>query len=426
MTQRPGASTTGLAPAASDVVQSGRILLPPSARSRAALGLTAAAAVGRFELQVCLDCAAVQYPPREACHRCLSSQLDWRLQDGRGELLSETTLLHSHHDFFRSRLPIRLGLVRLDAGPTAVVYLHDHVSAAPCRVRLEAHLDKAGLGALVAFAEGDVTRLGDSEMTNSKLLREMTCDPKGRKVLVTDASGAAGVALVQSLVDAGAETVWAGHGTHAETPDQPGLRDLAANFKQVRLVALDITSDQSVRDVAALVGPAVDILINSAEARGSAPQTPTVAARVEMDVNYFGLLRLAQAFGPLLRERAGAAHPTVTAWVNLLSIYALSGVPTQSTFSASKAAAYSLSQSLRAEMLAAGIRVVNVFPGPIGDESSRVLAPPKLAPAALARAIVMALRDGLEDVYPGEVAQDWFARWRDNPKVLERELAVGC
>jgi hypothetical protein len=52
-----------------------------------------------------------------------------------------------------------------------------------------------------------------------------------------------------------------------------------------------------------------------------------------------------------------------------------------------------------------------------------MLPPPKLAPAALAAAIVKALRDGVEDVYPGDVAQDWLARWRDNPKALEREVA---
>ena len=45
---------------------------PPGGRSRVALGMTAAAALGRFELQVCRDCEAVQYPPREACHKCLS------------------------------------------------------------------------------------------------------------------------------------------------------------------------------------------------------------------------------------------------------------------------------------------------------------------------------------------------------------------
>ena len=131
---------------------------PPSFRSRAALGLTAAAAAGRFELQVCRSCGAVQYPPREACHRCLASVLEWCLQPGGAELLSETTLWHSHDEFFRSRLPIRLGLVRLDSGPTAIVFLDDGVAAAPGRVRVDARLDRAGQGVLVAFADGAAVR----------------------------------------------------------------------------------------------------------------------------------------------------------------------------------------------------------------------------------------------------------------------------
>ena len=76
-------------------------------------------------------------------------------------------------------------------------------------------------------------------------------------------------------------------------------------------------------------------------------------------------------------------------------------------------------------MRPAGIRVINVFPGPIDDEWNQNMPPPKLAPAALASAIVKALREGVEDVYPGDVAQEWLERWRDNPKVLERELAAG-
>jgi len=144
-----------------------------------------------------------------------------------------------------------------------------------------------------------------------------------------------------------------------------------------------------------------------------------------MEVNYLGLLRLAQAFGPALKGRSadGVAH--ATAWVNLLSIYALANFPPHGTYSASKAAACSLAQCLRAEMRPAGIRVLNVFPGPIDDEWNQQMPPPKLAPAALASAVVKALREGLEDVYPGDVAQEWLERWRDNPKVLERELAQG-
>ena len=84
----------------------------------------------------------------------------------------------------------------------------------------------------------------------------------------------------------------------------------------------------------------------------------------------------------------------------------------------------SLAQCLRAEMRPAGVRVINVFPGPIDDEWNQLLPPPKLAPETLSRAIVGALRDGIEDVYPGDVAQEWLARWRDNPKALERELSA--
>ena len=93
--------------------------------------------------------------------------------------------------------------------------------------------------------------------------------------------------------------------------------------------------------------------------------------------------------------------------------------------SPAKAAALSLAQCLRAEMRPAGIRVVNVFPGPIDDDWNQLMPAPKVAPAALAGAIVKALRDGVEDVYPGDVAQEWLERWMDNPKVLERELAAG-
>jgi hypothetical protein len=66
---------------------------------------------------------------------------------------------------------------------------------------------------------------------------------------------------------------------------------------------------------------------------------------------------------------------------------------------------------------------VNVFPGPIDEEWNQAVPPPKLSPDALAKAIVAALQNGVEDVYPGDVAQEWLERWRESPKVLERELA---
>jgi len=392
--------------------------LPPAARSRVALGLTAAAALGRFELQQCRDCGTVQYPPREACQKCLSIRLDWKPQPAEGELLSATVLHHSNDLFFRERLPWRLGLVKLACGPTVVAHLHDRVAQASSRVVVAAKLDRAGQAVLVALPDKD------TNMAEDRQLREFTCDPKFRKVLITDGKTAVGQAMAQVLAAAGADLIWVGH---AEPWKKfAGFEELKA-MPQVTLVPLDVTDSRQVKEVAAEIGGKVDILVNTAEyhrAHGISSRYGVDVARAEMDINYFGLLRLAQEFGPVMRARGADGLASATAWVNILSIYALANFPPHGTFSASKAAAHSLSQCLRAEMRPAGVRVMNIFPGPIDDEWNQLLPPPKVTPGALANAVVKALRDGVEDVYPGDVAQEWLARWRDNPKALEKELST--
>ena len=263
-------------------------------------------------------------------------------------------------------------------------------------------------------------------MADDPMLREMTCDPKMRKILVSDGMTAVGQATVRALVKAGADIVWVGHAEPWKRHGS-GLDDITV-LPQVTLVPLDLSNERSVTELAGEIGGKVDIVINNAEVHrtfGIGARRGTDVARAEMDINYFGLLRLAQAFGPALKGRSADGALGATAWVNLLSIYALANFPPHGTFSASKAAAHSLSQCLRAEMRPAGIRVVHLFPGPIDDEWNQNLPPPKLTPEAVASAIVKALRDGVEDAYPGDVAQEWLERWRDDPRVLERELAAG-
>jgi NAD(P)-dependent dehydrogenase (short-subunit alcohol dehydrogenase family) len=286
-------------------------------------------------------------------------------------------------------------------------------------VRVGARLDKSGQGVLLAFPIDEVPNMADDRQ-----LREMTCDPKFRKVLVTDGRTTVGQAVVRALAGAGADVVWVGHAEPWKS--LPALADLTS-LPQVALVPLDLTDSGSVKEIAAQIGGRVDILINTAEvhrAHGIASRSGVEVARAEMDVNYFGLLRLAQEFAPVMRSRGADGQSSATAWVNLLSVYALTNFPPHGTFSASKAAALSLSQCLRAEMRPGGVRVINVFPGPIDDEWNQMLPPPKLSPEALATAVVRALKDGVEDLYPGDVAQEWLARWRENPKILEREIGV--
>ncbi len=393
--------------------------LPPVSRSRMAHGITRGASLGHLELQVCRECGTVQYPPREACCKCLSEKLDWRPQGQGAELLSATTLHHSNELFFRERTPWRVGMVRLDTGPMMIVHLHGDCPPPPARVLVRAGLDKSGQPTLMALPETPTPNMEDDRQ-----LREMTCDPKFRKALVVDGKSAVGQSIVRSLIAAQADIVWVGYSEPWKK--FPGFDELAA-LPQVTMIPLDVTDSKSVRDAAGMVAAKVDILVNNAEYHrpyGISSRPGVEIARAEMDVNYFGLLRMAQEFGPVMRARGADGQNSAVAWVNLLSVFALTNFPAHGTFSASKAAALSLSQCLRAEMQPAGIRVINVFPGPIDDEWNQTLYPPKVAPQALAQAIVKGLKDGIEDVFPGDIAQDWLARWRDNPKALEREVAA--
>jgi NAD(P)-dependent dehydrogenase (short-subunit alcohol dehydrogenase family)/uncharacterized OB-fold protein len=413
------------------VLRTAPLILPPAARSRVVHGLTRAAALGRMELQHCVECGALQYPAREACVRCLSPQLEWRPHSGAGRLLTATTVRHSNELYFRSRVPWRVGYVQIEDGPCAMAFLSDAVPAPvrgspPPAVRLIARLDRAGQAVLVALPADTDPSSETMTTPNDKILKETGCDPRGRHVLVTDGKSGVGQALVRALLDAGAETVWVGH---AEPWKKlPGFAALAA-LPRVVLVPLDLTSERSVQTLAGEIGGKVDILVNNAEvnrARSIGARQGCETSRLEMETNFFGLLRLSQAFGPAMKARAADGMKNAVAWVNLLSVFALVGWPAQGTFAASKAAALSLAQSLRADLMAAGgVRVVNVFPGPIDDEWNADIPPPKVAPSQLASAVVRALVNGVEDVYPGDVAQEWLARWRENPKALEREAAQG-
>src|SRR5437762_13078934 len=134
-------------------------------------------------------------------------------------------------------------------------------------------------------------------MADDRQLREFTCDPKFRKVLVTDGKTAAGQAIVKALAQAGAEIIWVGY---AEPWKKFSGFDSLSKVSQVSLLPLDVTDSKNVRELAAEIGGKVDILINNAEhhrASGIATRPGVEPARAQLDVTYVGLLRLAQAVG---------------------------------------------------------------------------------------------------------------------------------
>lgn len=392
--------------------------LPPLPRSRAALGLTVAAAEGRFALQHCARCGTVQYPPRDACTRCLSVDLLWRDTDPKGRVIAETTIHASPDPHFCERLPWRMGSVQLAAGPVVLCHLHGDVGQGQT-VRMALKLDKAGQGVLIALPEERTEAMEDDAT-----LRGLTADPKHRRILVTDARAPEALTLTQALLKAGASTVFVGE------PEAwrrwPG-RAAFEGMEKVSLMPLDVTDTESVQQLAAEIGGKTDILINTARfvRPGGVMGGDTVFARDEMEVNMLGLMRLAQAFGPGMAGRTTDGVNSAVAFATVISAGALVPDPGYGAFGASQAAARSLCQTLRAEFRDSGLRVMAVYTGPTEDEWHQPLPPPKVAPGALARAIVGGLQDGLEEVFCGDVAKDVAERWRDNPGILERELTGG-
>ena len=390
-------------------------LSPPAMRSRAALGMAAAAAEGAFRLQVCAACAAVQYPPRDVCGACLSPDIPWRDVANTGRVIASTTLHIPADTYFRERAPWRTGMVLMDCGPAIVAHLHGDV-AEGAAVRLMEMLDTSGQPVMMALPAEDTPH-----MTDDRQWREFTADPRDRRVLVSDVRSEIGQVVARAMLQAGAR-VFAGIAD--EWRPFAGQSALAA-LPGLEIVPLDITDTNSVHRLAASLGGRVEIVVNTARhvrPGGIIGRGDVTTARDEMEIAYFGAMRLAQAFGPALKFRAADGTHPACAWVNVLSVYALASLPAYGGFSAAQAAALSLSQTLRAE-LRPGVRVLDVLVGPVDDEWHQPLPPPKVMPATLANAIVQALRRGVEHIAVGDVAQDVLARFQDSPATLARELS---
>jgi short-subunit dehydrogenase/uncharacterized OB-fold protein len=379
----------------------------PAARSRAALGLAVGASEGRFALQVCGDCGAVQYPPRDVCGNCLSPALKWRDVERGGVVVASTVGRISGELYFRAREPWRTGLVRLDCGPVVVAHLHRDCAAGD-RVALDLELDPAGRGAMFATLEAP-------HQEDDPKLRAFIADPKFRNALIVSGRASTAGPLAEALFAAGAARVFVGV---AETW-KPYVTPSRAE-----IVSLDETDPASVSDLARRFGAEVDILVNNADyfrPGGLIAGSDASTSRAGFETNCLGMMRLAAAFGPVMQARAAETGRAAAAFVNIISAWCLSGPPEYAAYAATQAALRSLSHGLRAQLRPSGLKVVDVLTGPIDDEWRQTIRPPKVAPAALAAAVVAALREGREEVVVGEIAKEIHAKWAEDPRLLRQE-----
>ncbi len=228
----------------------------------------------------------------------------------------------------------------------------------------------------------------------------------GKTILVTGANRGIGRALAAEALTRGAARVYAGTRQPLQHPDG-----------RVTPLRLDITSAAQIEAAASQVG-SLDMLVNNAGiALPDDLGDPAMLDR-HLAVNLFGTHAVTQAFLPAVTRARGAI-------VNILSVNALAPLPfIIPAYSVSKAAAFSLTQSLRARVAGQGVSVHAVLAGPVDTDMLRGSDVPKASPASVARAIFDAVEAGDEEIFPDPASAPLAAGWREGAaKLLERQLA---
>jgi NAD(P)-dependent dehydrogenase (short-subunit alcohol dehydrogenase family) len=225
-------------------------------------------------------------------------------------------------------------------------------------------------------------------------------------ILITGANRGIGRALVEEALRRGAKRVYAG-------TRQPLLH----SDGRVTPLTLDVTNAAQIEEAVEKVA-SLDILINNAGLDLHDDLSDRAGLDRHLAVNLFGTHGVIQAFLPLLARSRGTI-------INVLSLAALAGVPFSPAYSISKAAAFSLTQSLRALWAGKGVRVHGVLAGPVDTDMTRSLDIPKASPESVARAIFDGVEKGEEDIFPDPMSASIAEGWRTGvAKALERQFAA--
>jgi len=229
---------------------------------------------------------------------------------------------------------------------------------------------------------------------------------KGKTVLITGANRGIGLALLNEALRRGAKRVYAGTRSGLEIADS-----------RVTALSLDVTRASEIERAVSEVEH-LDVLVNNAGVALYDDLSELKILERHLEVNLFGVLRVTQAFLPLLKRSRGAV-------VNHLSLAGLAPLPVIPAYSLSKAAALSVTQSLRAHLAGQGVSVHAVLLGPVDTDMNRGFEIPKASAESTAQGILEGLESGEEDIFPDPASASIAEGWRNGiAKALERQFAV--
>ena len=225
-----------------------------------------------------------------------------------------------------------------------------------------------------------------------------------KTVLITGANRGIGRALLDEALRRGAKKIYAGTRSALQHSD-----------KRVTPLTLDVTSASQIQRAVDQVDT-LDVLINNAGIAIYDDLSNLEVIEQHLAVNFLGLLKVTNAFLPLLKRSIGAI-------VNNLSLVGLAPLPVIPAYSISKAAAFNMTQSLRALLAADGVTVHSVVLGPIDTDMNRGFNIPKASTESAARGIFDGLEKGEEDIFPDPVSQSIAEAWRAGAaKALEQQF----
>lgn len=227
-----------------------------------------------------------------------------------------------------------------------------------------------------------------------------------KTVLITGANRGIGKALVEEALRRGAKRVYAGMRSVVQHSD-----------KRVMPLTLDVTNASQIQRAVAAVDT-LDVLVNNAGIAIYDDLSNIDVLEQTFAVNFLGLLRVTNAFLPLLKRSKGAI-------LNNLSLAGLAPLPVIPSYSTSKAAALNLTQSLRGLLASQGVTVHAVILGPVDTDMNRGFNIPKVSTESAAAGIFNGLAKGEEEIFPDPASQSIAEGWRAGvSKALERQFAA--